>query len=891
MASLACRAIAAALLLSAGAASADPAFDQLTFHGNRQRTGWNSVESVLTPTAIAGSGFGKLWDSPAFDKVVVGGATYAPHMYASPLYIDDLAITGGTYTGQRLSVVIAATSNGFVYAVNAFQAGSVPAGTILWRTSLGPPSAGPDSVPVGVIATPIADLSTSPPRLYVTADTASPTRSWRVYALDLGSGAVLSGWPLALNDATVTPVNVNGPASFQATARMSQRAALNLNPDGSVLYLPFGSYIDGGGGWMVAVDTGRSSGTPRIASAFSGGPFADPSANAGMWGDGGASIGPGGIVYVTTGNGPSGPLDRYWGESLLAFAPTLPLSLVATYTPWNHCQLDDFDVDLAGGAPMLLPDLDPTRTSTPHLIALGGKQGNLYLLDRDHLPGGLARRPNCNRSNPMAAPADGSLFGPDLRSYYGNTRGPLNVFGPYSDNYNNVDLAKSRTTPAYFRAADGTSYLFFSGSTKTCVSCTEPQAPGLARVKVVTSSGQPAYLTIDAYQNTLPLRNPGSPIVTSNGSSNPVVWVIDTNIDRSGPLTATTAAHPTLYAIDGLTMRVLFASTSSQLQVGGKYYHPIAARGVLFIGTDRLAAFGLSSSAPPPPPPPPPPPTGQLFFDDFIRTTGLGPNWRILSGAWLTSTRAQSDAHPSNQAAVQGLSCTDCSVSAQVVNFGAAVAELDLRQQASNDRYDVALLADGTLQIRRHNGTSITVLGQAPSGIADLSNWATISLSATGANPVRLVASVNGTAKIIVNDTSASAIAGSGTAGMWTDVAGVIFRSFTVNGTSGGGSDGGIPDAGPPDAGPPDAGPPDAGPASGDLLRCLQPHHGTGFQLAHHLRRLVDEHARGVRCPPEQPGRRPGTLLRRLQRLRAGNEFRRSGCGAGSAPAGLERSL
>src|SRR2546421_7035867 len=106
----------------------------------------------------------------------------------------------------------------------------------------------------------------------------------------------------------------------------------------------------------------------------------------------------------------------------------------------------------------------------------------------------------------------------------------------------------------------------------------------------------------------------------------------------------------------------------------------------------------------------------------------------------------------------------------------------------------------------------MTVLGRASSGIADLSNWATISLSATGTNPVRLVASVNGTAKIIGNDASASAIAGSGTAGMWTDVAGVIFRSFTVNGTSGGGSDGGIPDAGPPDAGPPDAGPPDAGP-------------------------------------------------------------------------------
>src|SRR5207244_6266698 len=116
-------------------------------------------------------------------------------------------------------------------------------------------------------------------------------------------------------------------------------------------------------------------------------------------------------------------------------------------------------------------------------------------------------------------------------------------------------------------------------------------------------------------------------------------------------------------------------------------------------------------------------------------------------------------------------------------------------------------LANGTLQIRRHNGGSITVLASAPSGIADLSNWATIALSATGANPVQLVASVNGAAKIFATDASASAIAGAGTAGMWTDVAGVFFDDFTVttNGASGGGPDGGTPDAGPPDAGPPDA--------------------------------------------------------------------------------------
>src|SRR5438128_7215199 len=188
---------------------------------------------------------------------------------------------------------------------------------------------------------------------------------------------------------------------------------------------------------------------------------------------------------------------------------------------------------------------------------------------------------------------------------------------------------------------------------------------------------------------------------------------------------------------------------------------------------------GPPDAGPPDAGPPEGGPPVVIFSDAFNRTTGLGSSWRIISGAWLTSTRAESDAHPTNQTAVQGPSCADCSVSAQVMNSGAAVAELDLRQQASNDRYDVALLADGTLQIRRHNGTSITVLGQAPSGIADLNNWATISLSVSGANPVGLVASVNGAAKITASDSSASAIAGRSEDRRGGEQAGVIWSHFT----------------------------------------------------------------------------------------------------------------
>jgi hypothetical protein len=119
------------------------------------------------------------------------------------------------------------------------------------------------------------------------------------------------------------------------------------------------------------------------------------------------------------------------------------------------------DIDLAGGSPFILPDLDPSTTSTPRLISFGGKQGNQYLVDRDRMPGSLISRPACG-INPAA---DLSLLPPDAQPQFGS-RGPLNVFGPYTDTYGNGEFAKGRSTGAFFRAADGNKYVFVTGTSK-----------------------------------------------------------------------------------------------------------------------------------------------------------------------------------------------------------------------------------------------------------------------------------------------------------------------------------------------------------------------------------------------------------------------------------------
>jgi hypothetical protein len=574
-------------------AQSDPTKDYPTFHRNPQRTGWIPNETKLTPANVKGGQFGPLWNSAPFDSVSVGGTIYPPRMYASPLYIDGVTLSSGNYAGQHVSMVVAATSNGYLYAVNPFarnDVATIPAGYMFWAAKLTNPEIVPTldgGVPLGVMGTPVIDTSTSPGRVYVASDDA--TSGWQVFALDITSGKILPGWPININNNTLSPINRNGPTTFQVTSAMSQRGALNLSPDGRYLYVPFAGYSDGGAGWMVLVDTLSA----KLASAFAGAPnTTDKFANGGIWSSAGPAIDANGVVYATTGNGTTQneTTPGYWAQSVLQWGPGSPLTLTGTFTPFNYCDMDLSDTDLAGGGPVVLPDLGSTNTSTPHLLAFGGKQGNMYLLDRDHMPGSLSVRPGCSTNSA----GDRSLLPPGGQPQFNGAPGPLNIFGPYSENYTNTDSAKSRSSPAYFQAADGTSYLFATGSSKQTVSSQTTVPPGVARLKIVKTPGKPAYLAIDAVQNSISVLSPGSPVITSNGSSNAIIWVLVGNVLRTANLLDPNAPHPILYAFDQ-DLNILWNSTQSQLNLGGKYMTPVFARGVAFVGTDRVQAFGLSS--------------------------------------------------------------------------------------------------------------------------------------------------------------------------------------------------------------------------------------------------------------------------------------------------------
>jgi hypothetical protein len=108
----------------------------------------------------------------------------------------------------------------------------------------------------------------------------------------------------------------------------------------------------------------------------------------GMWESGtGMAADAEGNLYVVTGNGtvgdagdPTNLTNR--GSSALKLTPTGSTLRVASYfTPYNYQFLNDNDLDYGGMGALLIPNAD--------LFLTGGKDGNLYLLNKDAMGGYL----------------------------------------------------------------------------------------------------------------------------------------------------------------------------------------------------------------------------------------------------------------------------------------------------------------------------------------------------------------------------------------------------------------------------------------------------------------------------------------------------------------------
>src|SRR6185437_927982 len=239
------------------------------------------------------------------------------------------------------------------------------------------------AVEIGITSTPVVDPVSG--TIYVEARTKEVSGTatnyvHRLHALDITSGAEKLGGPVAIN----ATVSGNGDGSSGGNLafnglRHANRCALLL--DRGVVYVGFASLGDlvPYHGWLFGYDAK----TLAQKYVFNSNPNGSDS---GFWESGcGPAADTDGNVFVSTGNGTfDGPTNSDYGDSLLKLSTTNGFVLADYFTPKDQAVLNNKDLDFGSGGMTLLPD-EVGRAGHPHLLVCAGKQGTIYLIDRENL--------------------------------------------------------------------------------------------------------------------------------------------------------------------------------------------------------------------------------------------------------------------------------------------------------------------------------------------------------------------------------------------------------------------------------------------------------------------------------------------------------------------------
>ena len=438
-----------------------------TYHNNLSRDGSNPSEYALTPSNVTTSTFGKLF------SCTVDGA-----IYAQPLWVANLTIGG-----VQRNVVFVATQHDSLYAFDA-DVNTTPC-TPLWHATLIDAAHGGSSsetsVPsgvsgsliglggnsgditpeVGVTGTPVIDPSTK--TLYVVSKSvilSVPTFFQRLHAIDLTTGNEKSGSPVTI--AGTYPGTGDGGTTVTFSPRQqNQRPGLVLA--NGIVYIAWASHEDKAPyyGWVMGYNAATLAQTYVLNITPNVG-------YGGIWMGGGApSADSSNNLYLITGNGTfdanstTAPKNDY-GDSFLKLTSNLNVS--SYFTPSDQANDNASDLDFGSGGAAIL--VDQPSSPVQHLVIGGGKDGYLYLLNRDAM-GGLGDANAWQRFN-FGYPifATGAFWNNTF--YMAGVNGPLQAFSfnTSTGKFNTTNVSQSSGT---YGGRGSTPSVSSSGSTNGIV--------------------------------------------------------------------------------------------------------------------------------------------------------------------------------------------------------------------------------------------------------------------------------------------------------------------------------------------------------------------------------------------------------------------------------------
>ncbi|MFI5224479.1 MAG: hypothetical protein ACHQX3_09630, partial [Nitrospirales bacterium] len=304
---------------------------------------------------------------------------------AQPLYVPNVNIPAkGTH-----NVVYVATMANSVYAFDAESNAGANAAP-LWHVNFNDPAngittasgpflpcattedRGPGFTQEGIVSTPTIDSSTN--TIYVVAKTLdNGTVRHHLHALDLGTGAEKFGGPTLITATTTS--NAGNVANFNSLHQKNRPGLLLLN---GRIYIAFGSNYcnDGNYSWVLGYDATSLQQT----SVFNTNP--DHGLTSIWQAGGGLAADDEGYIYPLTSEGNFDVDVGGQGYTHAVLKLSGDLVLQDWFIPGSVAFLNDHDLDLSGCSPVILPDQDGPF---PHVIIASGKQGTIYVLNRDNL--------------------------------------------------------------------------------------------------------------------------------------------------------------------------------------------------------------------------------------------------------------------------------------------------------------------------------------------------------------------------------------------------------------------------------------------------------------------------------------------------------------------------
>ncbi|HEX3352740.1 MAG TPA: immunoglobulin domain-containing protein [Terriglobales bacterium] len=513
---------AATLTVNASVASS---IDVVTYHNDLARTGQNLNETILTPANVNSATFGKIRSLPVDGKVD-----------AQPLYLAGLQnIGGGTH-----NVLYVATEHDSVYAFDA------DSGAQLWKVSMLGAGESPSDTrgcdqitpEIGVTATPVIDRTAGPNgAIYVVAMSKDSSGNYfqRLHALDVTTGGELFSGPRQI-DASFPGTgdnSSNGRVVFDAAQYKDRAALLLLN---GIVYTTWASHCDirPYTGWIIGYNQTTLAQTTVLNVVPNGSEGA-------IWmADTGPSADSAGNIYLLDANGDfdttlnaSGfPSNGNYGNAFLKLSSSGGLSVADYFEMHNQQQENDSDDDLGSGGALVLPDLTDNSGATQHLAVGAGKDGHIYVVNRD-------------------------------------------AMGKYSSSGNNIYQELTGVLGAGVFSMPA----YFNNTIYYCAIGDAIKAFKIAGAKLSTS---PSFQS----GNSFPY--PGAtPSISANGSSNGILWAAENA--SAAVLHAYDASN-----LHELYNSNQASGSRDQFGTGDKFITPTIANGKVFVGTtNSVGVFGL----------------------------------------------------------------------------------------------------------------------------------------------------------------------------------------------------------------------------------------------------------------------------------------------------------